>query len=159
MARIITVVLMSGFALMFLVVGVTQFFRQRRNLQHAERVDAVIVHSTVRSSTSADPDSRLLRSTSTTSHVPDVRFRYRVRGEEYESEQLYPTIIGRGYASAESAAAVLRAFPVSAVVRAYVDPAHPERAFLIAERSNGPIVFMALGVLLPPLGWIVGAYV
>ncbi len=159
MARIITVIIFGGFGLVMLYVGITQFFRQRRLLTHAERVDAVIVHSRVFSSTSADTDTRLNRSNSTTTHRPDVKFRYRVGGTEHESDLLHPNIIVRGYASREDAAEALVPFPLDAKVRAFVDPAHPDQAFLIAEAGNGPVVFIIIGLLLPPLAWFVGKYV
>ncbi len=159
MAQIITFVIFGGFGLVMLFVGVTQYFRQRRLLTNAERVDAVIVHSEVFSSTSADTDQRLNRSNSTTTHRPDVRFTYRVGGTEYESDLLYPNVIVRTYASRESASAVLAPFPVNATVRAYVDPSSPASAYLIADAGSGPIVFIIIGVVLPPVAWFVGKYV
>jgi hypothetical protein len=54
---------------------------------------------------------------------------------------------------------VLAPFPLQAQVRAHVDTAHPDQAFLIAEMSNGPVVFLIHGMLLPPLVWFVGKYV
>ncbi len=159
MARIITVVIFGGFGLVMLFVGVTQFVRQRRLLANAERVDAVIVHSQVFSSTSADTDARLGRSTSTTTHRPDVKFRYRVGGTEYESDLLYPNIIVQTYASHDAAADALAPFPLHATVRAYVDPSLPRYAYLLADAGNGPIVFIIIGLLLPPVAWFVGKYV
>lgn len=159
MARIIATVIFGGFGLVLAFVGVRQFFMQRRLLANAERVDAVIVHSEVFSSTSADTDPRTLRSNSTTTHRPDVRFRYRMRGAEYESDLLYPTIIVQTYASRESAAAALVSFPLNAAVSAYVDPALPDKAYLIASVASGPVVFMVLGLLLPPIAWFVGKYI
>ena len=67
--------------------------------------------------------------------------------------------VPRGYASESDAAEVLAPFPLNAKVRAFVNAAHPEQAFLIGEKSNGPIVFLVLGLLLPPLGWFIGKYV
>jgi hypothetical protein len=159
MALIITLLICCGFAAMFLYVGATQFWQQRRNLAHAEPVDALIVHSAVKVSRTRDSDQRVGFSNSTTSYMPEVRFRYAVAGTEYESERLHPTIIERSYASELAAAEVLAPFPLDARVRAHVDAAHPDRAFLIAEKGNGPLVFLVLGVLLPPLGWFVGQYV
>ena len=159
MARIITLIICCGFAAMFLYVGVQQFWQQRRNLTHAERIDATIVHSAVKTSTTSDTDGRVGFSNSTTSHLPEVRFQYAVGGTTYESERMYPSIIARSYASEASAAEALAPFPLHAKVRAYVNEAHPEQAFLIAERSNGPVVFLVLGLLLPPLGWFIGKYV
>ena len=159
MARIITLIICCGFAAMFLYVGAMQFWQQRRNLAHAEPVDALIVHSAVKMSKTRDTDQRVGFSNSTTRYLPEVRFRYVVAGTEYESERLHPTVIEQEYASELAAAEVLTPFPLAARVRAHVDRAHPDRAFLIAERSNGPLVFLILGVLLPPLGWIIGKYV
>ena len=159
MARIIATMIFGGFGLVMLYVGITQFVQQRQNLANAERVDATIIESVVFTSTTRDTDSRVGSSNSTTSHRPDVKFRYVMAGTTYESDLLYPTKIVRGYASKSAAAEELSAFPVNASVRAYVDPAHPERAFLIAEKTSGPIVFIIIGLLLPPLAWWVGKHI
>lgn len=159
MAQIITFAIFGGFGFVLLYVGTTQFFQQKRLLSRAETVDAVITHSEVFTSVSADTDGQMLRSNSTTSHRPDVKFRYTLAGHEYESDLLHPTIIVRSYASRESAADALTAFPVNARVRAFVDPELPDKAYLVAESSSAPMVFVILGVLLPPLAWFVGAYV
>ena len=124
MAQWITVLIFGGFGVMLLYVGVTQFVQQQRNMRDARPIDATVVHSQVVSHTSADTDSRLRRSTSTTTHRPDVRLRYQVLDTEYESDRLYPNIIVTSYASTESAAEALKPFPLHATVRAYVDPAH-----------------------------------
>ena len=159
MAQIITFIIFGGFGFVMLYVGITQLFMQRRLLANAERVQATIVHSEVFTSTSSDTDPRPLRSTSTTTHRPDVRFRYRVGGREYESDLLHPSIIVRTYGSREAAAEALAPFPVNATVSAYVDPSLPDKAYLIATAGNGPVVFMVVGVLLPPVAWWVGKYV
>lgn len=159
MARIIVTIIFGGFGLVLLYVGLTQFFRQRRLLANAERVDAVIVHSEVFSSTSKSIDSRPLKSTSTTTHRPDVRFRYRVGEREYESDLMYPNIVVRTFASRQAAADALAPFPVNATVRAYVDPSLPDNAYLIAEAGAGPLVFIIVGLLVPPLAWFVGGFI
>lgn len=159
MARIIATIIFGGFGMVLLYVGVTQFVMQRRILANAERVDATIIESKVFTSTTRDTDSRVGRSNSTTSHRPDVKFRYVVAGTTYESDLLYPTTIVRGYASESAAAEELAPFPTNTVVRAYVDPSHPAQAFLVAEKGNGPIVFIIIGLLLPPLAWWVGKYI
>lgn len=159
MARMMTYLIFAGFTVMMLYVGITQFVQQRRSMANATPIDATIVRSEVFTSTSSDTDNRPLRSNSTTTHRPDVRFRYVVAGQTYESEQMYPTVIVQTYASAGSAAAALAPYPVNARVRAWVDPSHPEQAFLIAERSMMPRGFIIIGLLLPPLAWITGKYV
>ena len=159
MASIIVEVIFGGFGIVMLYVGVTQYLQQRRLLASAQTVDAVITHSQVFSSVSADTDSRLGRSNSTTTHRPDVRFRYTVNRTEFESELLYPTSIARTFASSGDAAGALAPFPLNARVRAFVDPSQPSNAFLMVERSAAPVVFIVIGVLLPPVAWFVGRWI
>jgi hypothetical protein len=154
LVRIIITAVFGGFGLVLLYVGVTQYFLQRRLLSNATTVDAEIVESHVQSSTSSGVGSTgALRRSSTTTHLPVVKFRYLVKGETYESELLRPTIIVRSYASRDTAAAALEPYPVGAKVRAHVDPATPDKAFLVAEASGAPVVYIVLGVLLPPVAW------
>ena len=159
MARIITFIIFGGFGFVLLYVGVTQYFQQRRLLANAQRVDARIVHSEVFTSKSANTDRRLLRDNSTTTHRPDVKFRYHVGGTEYESDLLHPNIIVTSYASHDAAAEALKPFPLNATVQAFVDPSLPGKAYLISSAGNGPLVFMILGLILPPLSWWVGKFV
>lgn len=159
MARIIATLIFGSFGLVLFYVGVTQFIQQRQNMANAEPIDATIIESKVFTSTTADTDSRMLRSNSTTSHRPDVKFRYVFGGTTYESDRLYPSIIVTSYASEAAAAAELAPFPLNAKVRAWMDTAHPERAFLVAQETKGPIVFMIIGLLLPPLVWWLGKYI
>ena len=159
MARIITFVIFGGFGLVMLYVGVTQYFMQRRLMANSQRVDVRITHSEVFTSTSADTDPRMLRSTSTTTHRPDVKFRYSVAGTEYESDLMYPNIIVTAYPSREAAAEALKPFPLNATVSAYVDPSLPGKAYLIQAAGKGPIVFMIIGLILPPIAWWAGKYV
>jgi len=153
MARIIVYAIFAGFGLVLLYVGLTQFFQQRRLLRAAQPVEAVILSSRVTSSTSKDTDGRSFQNNSTTTHSPDVRFRYTIAGVEHESEMLYPSEIQRTYATSDAAAAELAPFPQGARVRAWVDPTTPDKAFLIAQSSAGLIVFIVLGIALPPIAW------
>ena len=158
-ARVVVYLMCGGFSAMFLYVGLTQLVMQRRLLASPARVDATIVRSEVVTTKSADTDNRPLRDNGTTSHSPEVRFRYLVAGRPYESELIYPNVIGRSYASRASAAEVLAPFPLHATVQAYVNPALPEKAYLIPEAGAGPTVFTVLGVLLVPIGYLVGKIV
>lgn len=155
MLKLIVFTIFSGFGGVLLYVGITQFFQQRRLLANAVPIEARIIHSQVFSSQSQDTDRRVNRSTSTTSYRPDVRFSYQVDGVTYESDLLYPNIIVRGYGSHDGAAEALMPFPVGATVPAFVDPAEPDKAFLIKEKAAGPMVFMIVGVLIPPIMWFV----
>jgi hypothetical protein len=158
-ARWIALIIFGGGGLVLLYVGITQFFLQRRLLANAVTIEAQITKSEVHKSVSADTDSRLLRDNSTVSYRPDVRFRYSFHGAEYESDLLRPTIIVHSYASADSVVQEISPFPVGAKVRAYVDAENPDKAYLIQESGAGPVVFIIVGLILPPLAWIVGKYI
>lgn len=139
--------MLGGLGVTLIVVGVREHFIQRRLMATAVPVDAVILSAEVKTTRSADTDSRPLRDNSTTSHTPEVRFAYTFGGVRYESDQLYPTIIQRAYASAESAAEDIREYAPGKNVRAYADASAPERGFLRLEASNNPKWFALAGVL------------
>jgi len=159
MARIIAFLIFGGFGVFMFVYGARQFLLQRRLLRNAVPITATVTHSAVFSSTSSDTDRRVGRSNSTTTHRPDLRFRYEVGGQSYESDLLHPNSIVVTYASREAAAEVLKPYPLNATVRALVDPALPDKAFLVAEAGAGPKVFMIVGAVLPPLAWWVGQWI
>ena len=159
MARIIVFIIFGGFGLVMLYVGTTQFFQQRRLIANAVKITAEITYSQVFTSTSNNTDTRLGRNNSTTSHRPDVKFTYEVAGKKYESDLLYPSIIVTSYASRESAADELKPFPVGAKVDAFVDPALPDKAYLVKQSTSAPVVFIIVGLLLPPLAWWVGKWI
>ena len=159
MARIIAFLIFGGFGLFMFFYGARQFLLQRRLLRNAIPISAVITHSAVFSSTSSNTDRRVGRSTSTTTHRPDVRFRYEIDGQSHESDLLHPNSIVVTYASRESAAEALAPYPPGATVRALVDPGVPDKAFLIAQAGAGPKVFMVVGAILPPLVWWLGQWI
>lgn len=158
MAKIIIILIACSFGMMMLWVGLTQHARQRRLLREAMPVEAVILESGVSGSKSTDTDPRVLRSTSTNSYTPLVRFKYRVQGISYESAMLYPTIIERGYASPAAAKAQVQDFPAGATVQAFVDPSQPDKAFLKREEGAGPVVFVIVGLLVPVLGAVLSKW-
>lgn len=153
MARLIVFLVFAAFGVVMLVVGATQYIQQRRLLAAAEPIEVEIVRSEVFSSESKPAGSKPLQSRSTTSHRPELAFRYEVDGATYESDLLHPTIIVQGYASRESAAEVLREYPVGARVQGYVDRSRPDKAFLRREASLAPLVFMIVGIALVPIAW------
>lgn len=155
-ARIIVLLIFGGFGVYMAGVGITQLFLQRRLLSTSRAVEAEIVESEVEHTKSADTDNRPLRDNSTNSYRPVVKFRYSIGERSYVSDMLRPTIIVRSYASKEAAAEELAPFPLGAKVTAFVCDAEPDKAFLIADASVGPMVFMIVGTLLVPISWFVG---
>lgn len=151
--QLLVFLVFGGFGVVMLYVGVTQFFVQRELTANPSRVAATIVHSKVKSSKSMDTDNRPLRDNSTTSYDPEVRFSYTIDGKAYESDLLRPTIIVRTYASGDSAAREIEPFPVGAVVQAYYSPKRPHQAYLVLEKSAGPVVFIIVGIVVPIVAW------
>ncbi len=145
--RWLFVLLFGGLGLMLLYVGVTQHFLQQRIAANARLIQAEIIRSDITKSVSKDTDRSVTRNTSTTTWSPNVAFRYRVKGAEYESTLLRPNIIVTSFATQAEAAAEIEAFPVGARVLAYVDDAHPDKAFLLMDKGPGPLVFMLVGPL------------
>ena len=151
--RWLFVLMFGGLGLMLLFVGVTQYVLQKRIAANARPVQAVIIRSEVTRSVSNDTDPSLSRNTSTTTWSPDVAFRYEVNGIFYESDMLRPNIIGAGFASQADAAAEIATFPLGARVSAFVDEAHPDKAFLVMETGAGPVVFMLVAPLALAAAW------
>lgn len=137
----------GGLGIMLVYVGSREFIIQRRIVATAEPIEATILLSRVVTAKSSDTDNRPLRDNSTTSHTPEVRFSYTFRGIRYESDLLYPTVIQRGYASAESAQDEIKVYTPGSTVQAFADASLPERGFLRLERSNNPVWFMVAGGL------------
>ncbi len=151
MAQWIAFLIFGGLGGMLLYVGATQWWLQRRLMRHAQPVTARIVRSEVHSSQARDDDD-------TVTHRAELRFRYQCQGRSYESELLHPTVIVQGHGSQAAVREQLRDYPLGATVVAYVDPAHPDKGFLKPQASAGPMVFTVLGLLLPPLAWLVGGW-
>lgn len=153
MAGWIAFALFAGFGVVLLVVGAVQWRQQRWLLQHARPIEVEIVKSEVHRSHSVEANRRPLRS-GTYTYRPDVVFRYEVDGRAYESDLLRAHSIATGYASHDAAAEALRPFPVGARVQGFVADAAPQKAFLLNERGNGPLVFVLVGLALIPLAWL-----
>ncbi|WP_424016188.1 DUF3592 domain-containing protein (plasmid) [Halorientalis pallida] len=63
-------------------------------------------------------------------YIPQVRYKYEINGETYESENVYPGIGDRKFASRDEAKAVASSYDNGTTARGYVDPENPEQAFL-----------------------------
>ncbi len=155
--RVLIMLFCCGLGLTMLYVGVTQLVQQRRLLSGAHAVEAEIIESHVKQSKLED-NNRDGRDTSTNTYEPIVKFRYTVGKRQFESDLLRPTIIVQTYASRDSALEEIRPFPVGAKVLAHVSADNPEKAFLLAEASVGPTVFIVVGALLPGIAYLVGRY-
>ena len=145
----------GGGGLVMFYVGAREWIVQRAAMIDSVAIPAQIVESVVRTSKSEPAGSgELLKDDSTTTHSADVRFRYTISGQTYESDRLRPSAIVRTHGSKLSAEDELKPFPLGAAVNAFVIPSMPDKAFLIRETSSGPFVFMIVGFLLTPIALI-----
>lgn len=154
--RGLVLLVFGGGGIVMYYVGAREFLHQRLLMRTSVPISAEIIESRVQTSTTSDTDSRLLRDNSTTSHLPIVKFRYAMNGRSYESDLLRPTVIVHSYASKESAEEELAPFPLGKNVTAYVSPELPEKAYLVPEKSAGPMVFLILGGVLPLIAMLAG---
>lgn len=140
--------------LVMLVYGAYEFFMERRLLANAQPVPATILESGVSMSHDVSGDSS---GPSTFSYAPVVKFRYEFGGRAYEGTMLRPT--ARVYTSEAAASNELTAFPARARVSAFVNPAFPEKAYLLREASREPRVLMGIGAGVLVVGMVVGKFV
>ena len=81
------------------------------------------------------------------SYTPQATFTYTYEGEEYNSSNVYPGSLPRGFDTEEAAESALDGYEEGETVTAYVPPESPGNAFLKHESSNKPFVVVGVGVL------------
>jgi hypothetical protein len=90
-----------------------------------------------------------------TSYKPVVVYNYRYQGSPYEASTVMPITISAGRAWAKSVADNYRP---GQVTTAYVNPDHPNNAYLVRRVSLMPLIFVAFPVLFGLLySWILRA--
>jgi len=151
--RVLLLTIFTAFGLFLFGVGVQQSVVQRRLLANPQRVEAQVTRSEIVAIRGSDRERDRV-----TAYRPEVRFSYRVAGKVYESELLRPTIIGSDFASQAEAAKEIAKFPKDGVVEAYVNPSMPDKAYLVREKSAGPLVFVIVGLAVPPLVWLLARF-
>lgn len=75
----------------------------------------------------------------------NVEFRYEYEGTTYRSDLLYPTTTSKRFDERAGAISVRDDFPEGETVVGYVDPAHPDEAFLNDESASSPFVYYIAG--------------
>jgi len=108
-------------------------------MENAVEVDAHILHSDVYSEGTSDDRT----------YYADLRFEYTFEGERYESTNLKPTRDSTQHNSRSGAQSITRSYAEGETVTAYVDPNHPDEAFL--EHASD-LTFRTVG------GYLLGAF-
>lgn len=136
----------SGFAMIFILVGGWQAWKQDFALRTYQPVSVTLGKQSI----------EIVRGSENDSHRPIAEYTYRVDGQEYHSKQVTILNESSGY---DWARRRLNLLPKSGSMTAYYNPKHPDRSFLIREVSFLPYIFIlfpmvimviGLGVMLTP---------
>lgn len=123
--------------------GAYDYTQQSAAVEEAVAVDAAVVETGVEpvstGSTGAD-------------YRPTVTFEYSYQGSSYRSDRVYPSALDPNFDTRSAAADVLDGYAENESVTAYVDPDEPGEAFLLNERSNTPLVALAIGAVFVLVG-------
>ncbi|KAA0212901.1 MAG: DUF3592 domain-containing protein [Leptolyngbya sp. PLA3] len=128
----------------FTVGGLAEVHKQSALMARARPVDATVIASEVRRETFGSSTSTGAQHTSTTHivHVPVVTYSYQFQGTPHQSDDIY-TFPRNG--SEAWAQRIADGYPPGSPVTAYVDPAHPERAFLVRGWVPDPYYLVYTG--------------
>lgn len=132
----------SGFAGLFLAVGIYAARRQAKRLATYRPVPATVIASEVERRSTGKGQS----------YEPRIRFRYMAGGRTHECDTPLPVDGIKGGGSEDWAQQLVGRYPAGANTTAYVDPDDPAKAFLVREASIGPYVF----ILFPMIHFCVG---
>ena len=140
LAVIFTIIglLMAGY-------GFNQYQGQSENIDKAVNITATVTGTDVRTDSSRRGG---------TDYRAEIAFDYIFEGENYSSNYIYPLDSDKEFDSESGAEQYLEDYPQGKEVTAYVNPENSGEAFLNAERSDQPFLFMIIGVFMAVLGSI-----
>ncbi|MFB6216025.1 MAG: DUF3592 domain-containing protein [Candidatus Aenigmatarchaeota archaeon] len=131
-------VALIGIGLVF--SGFSTFTGHNRAMQNPVNVTATVID------TSIERDSSRRGGID---YQPEIRFRYTYQGAEYTSNDMYPGGQLPKERNTESGAKeVVQNYGEGTEVQVLVPPETPGKAFIRAKKTNDPLVFMALGLLM-----------
>lgn len=113
-----------------------------QRLANAKEVNATVLQNDVR----REPNSN--EAGNIADFRVDIQFEYTYDGERYRSDLLYPTASEVKFDREEDALTIADAHEEGETVTAYLDPAHPDEAFLIDQKqSTLQFNLLLLGIL------------
>ena len=135
------------------VYGPDQAAAEQERIDNSVEIDAEIIHSDVRTVRSGGSSSQTdSRSRDDTDYQPEIEFSYEFEGETYYSDRMYPSSGPDRENRHRHAREVVDQYPEGQVVTAYVDPNHPDKAFLTREVSTTATEFRIGGAIFAVLG-------
>lgn len=120
-------------------LGANTYINQNQALENPINTTATITE------TGVDRDSSRK---SGISYQPEIRFEYSFEGEQYTSRNMYPGgQQPQDYDYESEAREVTQKYSTGSQIAVYVPPGSPGEAFIKNEKTSGPLIFMALGLL------------
>lgn len=138
------------FSSIFMVIGLvmagygfTQYQGQSESINNAVNITATVTDTDVRIDSSRRGGI---------DYQAEITFNYSYEGNNYSSDFIYPLDDDREFNQESEAENFIGNYPVGERVEASVNPEKPGEAFLMAERSDQPLLFMIIGGLMVVMG-------
>lgn len=127
---------------MFAAAGGYLIYDQQQAVREAEQVEATVVDTDVRESTSSGGTRN-----GGTSYYPVVEYRYTYDGQQYTNDNVFPGSSSRS-TSRSRAEEIADEYDQGDTATVYVDPENPSESFLIQETDYlFPALFGGVGLL------------
>lgn len=129
-------VLMAGY-------GFKQYQGQKQSLENAVNTTARITETDVRKDSSRRGGIE---------YQAEIQFEYSYEGESYSSDFIYPLDDDRAFELEADAEEFTSSYDVGSQVDAYVNPEEHGQGFLLKKRTDQPLIFMLIGVMMALAG-------
>lgn len=123
--------------------GFMQYQGQASNIDNAVNITATVSDTNVRTDSSRRGGI---------DYQAEISFDYSFEGENYSSDFIYPLDDDREFESEEDAEAFISDYRTGDQIRAYVSPENPGEGFIQKKRSDQPLLFMLIGVMMTLAG-------
>ncbi|QGA80603.1 DUF3592 domain-containing protein [Candidatus Nanohalobium constans] len=123
--------------------GFMQYQGQSENVDKAVNITATVTDTNIRTDSSRRGG---------VDYQAEISFEYSFEGENYSSDFIHPLDRDKEFNQETEAEKFIENYPAGEKVDASVNPEKPGEAFLIAERSDQPLLFMIIGGFMVMLG-------
>jgi hypothetical protein len=123
--------------------GFTQYQGQSESINNAVNITGTVTDTNIQTDSSRRGGI---------DYQAEITFDYSYEGASYSSDFIYPLDDDREFSTESEAQEYLEDYPPGENVAASVNPEQPGDAFLNAERSDQPLLFMLIGGLMALLG-------
>lgn len=134
------------FASAFVLIGVVmagygfiQYQGQAEYIDNPDNISATVSDNNIRTDSSRRGG---------TDYQAEITFEYSYEGNEYSSGFIHPLDDDKEFDTESKAEEFLENYAEGERVEAYVNSKSPEEAFLIASRSDQPLLLMIIGVMM-----------